>query len=863
MNSRPILFISAVSSELSDARRRVVDALQILGYDAEWQDVFGTEHGDVSDMLRRKIRQCKGVIHIVGERYGCEMPVPDPKLGEASYTQFEALYAESIGKPVWPIITGPDFKPPADLLPENEELSRKQLEYREKITAASPDLFHEFDNNDQLQLAILKIQNELSRLRRRARQMAVAIAIAIILLLGGVGWLIFQQSDMSSQLDDVATGQSEVSQKLDTVASEQSGVSQKIDTVKDSQSRVETKVEDVSKSQKSVASKIESVKTEVDRTANEVTEAKRAAVDAKNTTERIYSQAEIENARRVVNDATSAADRAPRGLTAAMELLLASDISYEGANLNGTNFKSAKLNGNNFTRCTFVDSNLRGANLNQCILDNANLSFAELNSADLANVRAEKSLFEYSLAINADFNSSKLRQSSFFYSDLRNADFSNADLRGACLACCDLTGADFSGADLTDAIMLYSILDEVKLSNAKVQDLDVGQAVSSGLTIDEKQKAVLVKSASLINLDISWWATDSEGNYNSSRPFHSDSAPSFQWRKDRLNDTLKPRSVDSLQPVGAFHNYTLHGHKARGGNQVYAHWWATNHFLGQANRRSRLIERYKEHEVKLYTALEKGQLVEGGYVSKWIEQIATVSSDVIISEAPELTKDTMLVLKLREGVIDPSENDWRRYAKDRCQFDASGGNDGWPSLYPLDCVHDWLPDSHVEYYKKWTLNRAKHFPKEGFKCVYKCKWSDWKKAKNASLSVSAIKPFATLPKTYEHLHCSMELPRRASKKLIGTPGTSMRAGPTMEFNQDRSSYLIYPPEVPQPSNKTPDKPFPTRTVELVVWFTFNGSRLAEKHMYFQVKPLRAEINVDGGLIWKGPIKTLEEGHQND
>ena len=199
MNSRPILFISAVSSELSDARRRVVDALQILGYDAEWQDVFGTEHGDVSDMLRRKIRQCKGVIHIVGGRYGCEIPVPDPKLGEASYTQFEALYAESIGKPVWPIITGPDFKPPADLLPENEELSRKQLEYREKITAASPDLFHEFDNNDQLQLAILKIQNELSRLRRRARQMAVAIAIAIILLLGGVGWLIFQQSDMSSQ----------------------------------------------------------------------------------------------------------------------------------------------------------------------------------------------------------------------------------------------------------------------------------------------------------------------------------------------------------------------------------------------------------------------------------------------------------------------------------------------------------------------------------------------------------------------------------------------------------------------------------------------------------------------------------------
>jgi hypothetical protein len=43
MTNRPIIFISAVSKELRSARQLVANTLQLLGYELDWQDIFGTE----------------------------------------------------------------------------------------------------------------------------------------------------------------------------------------------------------------------------------------------------------------------------------------------------------------------------------------------------------------------------------------------------------------------------------------------------------------------------------------------------------------------------------------------------------------------------------------------------------------------------------------------------------------------------------------------------------------------------------------------------------------------------------------------------------------------------------------------------
>src|SRR3954471_5537510 len=101
MTTKPTIFISAVTRELKNARQLVANTLEFLGYEPVWQDIFGTETGDLREMIRRQIDQCSGVVQLVGQCYGFEPPRPDEQFGRVSYTQYEALYARSQGKKVW------------------------------------------------------------------------------------------------------------------------------------------------------------------------------------------------------------------------------------------------------------------------------------------------------------------------------------------------------------------------------------------------------------------------------------------------------------------------------------------------------------------------------------------------------------------------------------------------------------------------------------------------------------------------------------------------------------------------------------------------------------------------------------------
>ncbi len=65
MASLPLIFISAVSRELRSGRQLAANTLSFLGYQPVWQDIFGTETGDLRGMLRKQIDQCKGVLQIV------------------------------------------------------------------------------------------------------------------------------------------------------------------------------------------------------------------------------------------------------------------------------------------------------------------------------------------------------------------------------------------------------------------------------------------------------------------------------------------------------------------------------------------------------------------------------------------------------------------------------------------------------------------------------------------------------------------------------------------------------------------------------------------------------------------------------
>ena len=95
---KPRVFISTVSSELGSIRQLTANVLARLGYEPVWQDIFGTEPGDLKQMLRDKIDECVGLIQIVGRGYGAEPPEADPEFGRVSYTQYELLYARKRGE---------------------------------------------------------------------------------------------------------------------------------------------------------------------------------------------------------------------------------------------------------------------------------------------------------------------------------------------------------------------------------------------------------------------------------------------------------------------------------------------------------------------------------------------------------------------------------------------------------------------------------------------------------------------------------------------------------------------------------------------------------------------------------------------
>jgi Domain of unknown function (DUF4062) len=104
--NQPSIFISCVSPEFRQTRNRVADILTRLGYTPVIQEIFGTEPGDLRQVLRDKIDPCEGLIQIVGHGYGAEPPTVDSGYGRVSYTQFEFLYAREKEKKTWLLFAG-------------------------------------------------------------------------------------------------------------------------------------------------------------------------------------------------------------------------------------------------------------------------------------------------------------------------------------------------------------------------------------------------------------------------------------------------------------------------------------------------------------------------------------------------------------------------------------------------------------------------------------------------------------------------------------------------------------------------------------------------------------------------------------
>ena len=212
MASLPLIFISAVSRELRSGRQLAANTLTFLGYQPIWQDIFGTETGDLRAMLRQQIDQSKGVLQIVGNCYGAEPPQPDPEFGRVSYTQYEALYARKRGKKVWYLFIDETF--PVDQCEgEPEELRALQAAYRKRLQSDA-HLFHPLTSREGLEASVLKLRDDLVRLRRGVKRWAAGVAIMLALSVGLGIWLLYNQRESTKRIVEAQQAVVTMSQEM-------------------------------------------------------------------------------------------------------------------------------------------------------------------------------------------------------------------------------------------------------------------------------------------------------------------------------------------------------------------------------------------------------------------------------------------------------------------------------------------------------------------------------------------------------------------------------------------------------------------------------------------------------------------------
>src|SRR5690349_18232150 len=131
--SRPVIFISA-TNDLRSARKFAGSILCAMGYEPVWQEIEPVEGGELLQVLRDRLAPCGLVLQLVGDRYGAEPPTPT-EFGRLSYTQYEAVYAESIlGLKVIYCFLDPGYAtdPTESEPPEKRDL---QAAYRQRVIA--------------------------------------------------------------------------------------------------------------------------------------------------------------------------------------------------------------------------------------------------------------------------------------------------------------------------------------------------------------------------------------------------------------------------------------------------------------------------------------------------------------------------------------------------------------------------------------------------------------------------------------------------------------------------------------------------------------------------------------------------------
>ncbi|MGJ8644321.1 MAG: tetratricopeptide repeat protein [Luteolibacter sp.] len=212
---RPTILISAVNRELQSTRFVVANSLIALGCEPIWQDLSTTEETDQKAEICKNVDRSDAVLQIVGHHHGTKLVDPDDEIGSVSHTQYEALYAHKLGKPVWYILLDNSY--PTDCEnDESEQLRKIQLDYRIQVANQHGHYHRSFTSSETKEI-VLNLRKDLFNLHPPfLKRRSVSIAL-ILLIISSIIWFFLRQ-DNTNEKPAVAsqTITEEIIEKQDT-----------------------------------------------------------------------------------------------------------------------------------------------------------------------------------------------------------------------------------------------------------------------------------------------------------------------------------------------------------------------------------------------------------------------------------------------------------------------------------------------------------------------------------------------------------------------------------------------------------------------------------------------------------------------
>src|SRR4029077_3838593 len=122
------------------------------------------------------------------------------------------LYARQRGKKIWCLFIDETF--PIDAHEsEPEELRKLQARYRRRLQSDT-HVFHLLTSSEALEASVLKLRDDLTRLRRGVKQWAAGVAALLIVIIALVIWQLRQQQRTTREMGETQHAVAQMSEEL-------------------------------------------------------------------------------------------------------------------------------------------------------------------------------------------------------------------------------------------------------------------------------------------------------------------------------------------------------------------------------------------------------------------------------------------------------------------------------------------------------------------------------------------------------------------------------------------------------------------------------------------------------------------------